>query len=514
MKKIISGKELQNKIMESIDLLCNTVKQTLGPKGNNVLIDHSLFSPFITNDGATIAKNIESEDEIINTILEIAKEASLKTNETVGDGTTTTLVLLQSILSSSLKEIENGTHPTILKKELDNSLNIVINNLNDFKEEINKDKLETIAKIAANDEQIGIFLSQIFQNVKTKNAINIEEVDRQALSVDYLKGYQIETELASDYFLESNQMDYRNANILLFNDALLDIDDIADVLNDAIKDNKNIVIFAEDFEKNLVQNIVLMNKNYEIKCCLLKIQAYGIQKRKIEKDIEIITNAKTIENSISLENIGKAKNIHITKENIRIDFDTNEDISKYIFDLEKEYQETQDDLYKNFYEKRIAMFSHGIANIQIGSKTKTETHEMKMRLDDALCALESAKDGVLLGGGVTLLKVGELLNEKNKSDSILKSALEIPFNQILTNAGINFNTIKKDMINNKFKKIYNVKEEKWEDASSSSILDSFNVTCEALKNAVSIATMLMTTTSLVINEYKNNINKENEYTEL
>lgn len=515
MKKVVSGKELQDKIKESIQLLCDTVKQTLGPKGNNVLIDHSLFTPFITNDGATIAKNIESEDEIVNTILEIAKEASLKTNETVGDGTTTTLVLLQSIYNSSLECIEQGTNPILLKKELDIYLKEVLKTIEKLKLDIDKEKMNSIASIASNDEIVGNFLSEVYQKVTLKSAITIEEVEKPVLEVTYQKGYYLETELASDYFLkDQKEIEFQNANILILESALLEIEDIAFILNDSMKNKKNLLIFAEDFEENLIREIVAMNLDGELNCCLVKIREYGMRKKDLEKDLEMITNAKVINTNISLENIGFCKRMHITKEKVCIHFEKTEKISKYIDFLKEEVKLVKDEYDQSFYQKRLAMFSQGMATIKVGASTKTETHEKKMRIEDALCALESAKDGVLLGGGVTLLMVAEQIKGNTNAEKIFKSALEVPFKQILINSGMEFETLKKEIINNHFQKIFNVQKEKWEEINFSSVFDSFYVTTEALKNAVSIATMLFTTNSLVINEYTNNVNKENEYTEI
>lgn len=515
MKKVISGESLQEKIEESIALLCDTVKLTLGPKGNNVLIDHSLFTPFITNDGATIAKNIESEDEVVNTILEIAKEASLKTNEMVGDGTTTTLVLLQSIFNASLKCIKQGTNPILLKKEMDAYLKEIVEKLESSKMKVGKMQKKAIASIAANDEELGTILSKVYDRVGSKNAIYLEEVDKPLLDVTYLTGYSLETTLASDYFFnEQKEINYQNACILLFHKPLNNIEDIAFILNDCIKNKRNLVIFAEDFEENLVRELVTFYINGELNCCLLKITEYGIRKSQIEKDIEILTDAKGVNETISINNIGTIKNICITNNIVRLDFENNKKLKEYIGVLKEETNNIKDEYDKRFFEKRIAMFENGIATIKIGTPTKTETHEKKMRIEDALCALESAKDGVLLGGGITLLKIAERIKPNSNAKVILKDALEVPFKQILINAGIDYEIIKKEMQNNNFKKIYNVQSEAWEESNSTSVLDSFNVTIESLNNAISIATMLFTTTSLVINEYNNNVGKENEYTEI
>lgn len=517
MKKIISGEELRNKMKESIALLCETVSATLGPKGNNVIIDHSLFSPFITNDGATIAKNIESEDEIVNTILEIAKEASLKTNDIVGDGTTTTLVLLESIFNESLKTIENGKNPVVLKKELDVYLETLLEQLAKEKRMPCREDYYHIATVAANDEVLGKIGSDAFSSVQSKNAILINETEENSLNLEFLHGYVLETELASDYFLqEQTSLKMEKASVLLFHDTLNDLETIAFVLNDCMKNAKNLVIFASDYDENVLRELVSLHLESNLCCCLLKINAYGIHQRKLEKDLEIITNAKMIEPSecVTLENLGFVENITISNHSIQIPFHENSKIKSYISFLEQERKEYEDEFEQSFYLKRIAMLKHGLAKITIGAPTKTECHEKRMRLEDALCALESCKNGVVLGGGIPFLKLASEIKGKTDAETIFKNSLKTPFIKILTNAGIEYSSILEEIKKANYQKIYNVKEEKLEEKDASSVLDAFHVVASSLVNATSIATMLFTTTSLVINEYQNNVNKTSEYTEL
>lgn len=517
MKKVLSGKNLQEKMQESINFLCDIVSTTLGPKGSNVIIDHSLFTPFITNDGATIAKNIESEDEVVNTILEIAKEASLKTNEIVGDGTTTTLVLLQSIFNASLELIKKGENPILLKKELDACLEEILEMLEKEKRIPTKKDLLAIASIAAGDKRLGKIVSDAFEVVKKKSAITIQEKESEDLTLEFQNGYILDTQVLSEYFLnEKKSLHFEQANVLILHDFFSNLENIAFLLNDCLQNKKNLLLFANEYDENVLRELVSLHIENELSCCVLKLTEYGMHQRKIEKDLEILTNAKIVENYelITPENIGTIKNVTISNESTCISFIKENKIQEYISLLKEEAINCKDDFEQSFIEKRIAMFDTGLATIFIGAPTKTECHEKKMRLEDALCALESCNDGILLGGGITILKMANELNPNNNAEIIFKEALEKPFCKILTNAGIDASKVLEDIKKEHYQKIYNVNEDKLESVETTSVLDSFNVVKSSLINATSIATMLFSTTSLVINEYKNNANKTNEYTEI
>ena len=232
MKKVVSGNVLKEKMIEAIDLLCDTVKVTLGPKGNNVIIDHSNFSPFITNDGVTIAENIESDDEITNTILELAKEASIKTNEIVGDGTTTTLVLLQSIFKEGLKVINEGVSPIILKQEIDESLNKIIELLKSKSRKPTNNDLLNISTISSNDKKIGKLIYEAYLKTQNKDAIKIIETNDIDCSLNFIKGYNFETVIASPYYFnEFKEINITNCKILIIDKTLEGIEEVANVLN-------------------------------------------------------------------------------------------------------------------------------------------------------------------------------------------------------------------------------------------------------------------------------------------
>ena len=284
MKKVISGVELEAKMEESIQLLCDTVKQTLGPIGKNAIIDHSSYSPFITNDGVTIAKNIESEDEVMGAILEIAKEASIKTNEVVGDGTTTTLVLLQSLFLESRKSIEKGTHPVILKKELEKTLEIILNLLQDKIIKPTEIRIKDMAISSANDKTLGTIAYEVLKKVKSPLAVSIQEIPENTIDVTYLKGYCFSSHLASYHFLAQNQeLILQDAFLLLIHDTLQDLNSISFFINEVCQQKKAFVILANEFDDLIVQEILALSKQENLSCALIKILEYGLKTNQIMK---------------------------------------------------------------------------------------------------------------------------------------------------------------------------------------------------------------------------------------
>ena len=272
MKKIVSGKILRENMLEAINLLCDTVKQTLGPRGNNVIIDHSNFSPFITNDGVTIAENIESDDPVIGSIIEIAKEASIKTNENVGDGTTTTLILLQSIINLAEKHINNGVNPISLKNDLNKELENILKQLKMLKLKTSSQIRKNIAIISAKDNDIGNLVSDIAEKVNDKSAITIKEDSGKDIRVKYIKGYSCEITHPSEYYFgESKNLELTDAYILIINNIVDDIDKISSCLNESIINNKGLIILAKDFDDYLVNYIMSLNLEKKATCIMAKI---------------------------------------------------------------------------------------------------------------------------------------------------------------------------------------------------------------------------------------------------
>lgn len=513
MKKIVFGNELYEKMCDAINLLCGSVKITLGPKGNNVIIDHSSFSPFITNDGVTIAENIESEDEVVNTILTLAKEASIKTNDIVGDGTTTTLVLLEGIFNEGLKLIKEGYNPIILKKELNTYLDKLIIELKNISHIPTNNELYNVAQTSSNDNLIAKNIYDAYIKTKNINAINIKEIDSNTSHIEYLNGYRFETVLASNYFLnEQNTIEYNNPNVLIINNKLENIESVAEILNEVIKNNESLIIISDDYNDDVVNDLVSLYLSNEIKICLLKTPSYGYKAHEILKDISVITNSNIIKNDyITLNNLGKVNNIVISNEEVIISFDYNDNIKKLINEIKSN---NENEIEKSFNDLRISMLSTTVANILVGATTTTERRELKMRYIDALHAIDISTNGILPGAGIALLKLRNNIKLENDIDKLFYNVLYLPFKQILINSGLNDKEIYDNIKKNSFTKLYNINESNYENINDTLVIDPTFVVLNALKNAVSISSMLLTTSHLIINEYKNNLNKISDYNEM
>lgn len=510
LKKVINGIELKDKLIEAINILCDNVKITLGPKGNNVIIDHSTLSPFITNDGVTIASNIESEDPIINTILEIAKEASIKTNEKVGDGTTTTLVLLQSILKNGIKALSK-TNSIILKKEIDIATENVIKKLKILSQNPTKKQLTNIANISANDKEIGQNIANCYLKYTNKNAISIKEGETQETIINNLKGYSISTNIASPYFFkEGKSLKILNPYLLLIDNILYDLSYLENIINYFIETNESLIIIAKDYNEELINQITSLYLDNTANIILLKNPEYGLKEQILIDDLRLISNSNNIElNILKLNHLGKVKEVNINKEFTNFSFDNNEKIKKRIYSLKKTLYHNQFDY--DYNSQRIAMLENGLIEILVGAPTKTERREKKMRYDDALWAIDSAAKGVIPGGGITLLRISNEINPQTIGEHIIKKSLQIPFEQIINNAGLDLKKIKNKIIKNNFELLYNINTDNYEALQNTEVLDSTLVLINAITSASSIATMLLTTNCLIINEHQNNLNKQIDY---
>ncbi len=506
MKKVVNGLELRTKMNEAIDLLCDTVKTTLGPKGSNVIIDHSSFSPFITNDGVTIASNIESDDEVVNTILELAKEASIKTNSNVGDGTTSTLVLLQKIYKEGVKLIEEGVNPILLKKELAKKLEEIIKTVNDKSHTPTDLELKKIAYTSSNSKEIAENIYQAFLEVRNASSIKIIEGKDKTI-IKRKNGYIIDSVLASFYFFrDQEEINLDKANILLINDGLNDLEEISELINEVIIRKEKLVILSDFYSDIFINQALSLFMEENVGIYLLKWSEFGKRKIDIMNDLSLITNSKVCDNNIIYNNVGKCKNVKITKEEVTFSYDKNSKIERKIAEIKDRLAEENDDFEREFLKKRLAMFQQGLIEIEVGALTKTERKEKKMRYDDAIGAINSALNGVVLGGGVILYEISESLNDEDYASKIFKECLKEPLKQILYNAGVLEEEIITEIRKNNFRKIYNVKTNKFEDENTTDILDATEVVINILRNALSIASMLLTTSSLIINEYKQEIN--------
>ncbi len=513
MKRVVKGQELQDKMVEAIDLLCTTVAKTLGPKGSNVIIDHSNFSPFITNDGVTIAENIASEDPLINPILELAKEASLKTNENVGDGTTTTLVLLQSIFNEGLALVRNGENPLLLKKELEEESQKIVKLINELAHKPKEKELLNIAKVSANDDEIGQIIFETYHQILDKNGILIKEGNKSKTEVNYLNGYVIETNLASPYFLNGLlKLQYSKPSVLILNAPLRNLEEIAIVINKIVKEKIPLLIIATDYSENLINDVLSLNKEYQCQIILIKEPDYGLRGYQILEDLSIISGAKIVNSYLNLDLnvLGNLENCLINNEKTILSFQNTEAVVGYVKKLNHNLNNWED---KEFLEKRISLLQKGMAEILVGAKTVTERREKKMRYEDALNSIAYASLGVIPGSGLIFSQISSMLEVKNKSTIILKKALLKPLELIIKNAALDYEKIYSKIKSNSFNILYNVKENRYEKLTETSILDAKEVLINALNNAISIASMLLTTNCLIINEVNSVYSHPQEFNE-
>ena len=517
MKMLVTKDTLRSKMNEAIDMLCDTVKTTLGPKGSNTIIDHSSFTPFITNDGVTIAKNIESDDVVINTILELAKEAAINTDNKVGDGTTTTLVLLQSIYHNCLLAIENGQNPVILKKQLNTILPTIINKIRESSRRPTKKELLNIATISSNSQEIGETIYDAYTKVLNKSSIILKESNTSLTKINFQKGYSFETLLASPYFLSTeDNIELTNAKTLIYNSPLNDIEEISSILNEILISKENLLLFAEDYNEYFINQIITINNQENLHIFLFKLPSYGTNKLNIISDLSLLSNAEPILNPslITKENIGLIKHIKINKDYTTITFTMTPSIKETIKILKNKLSTNLNDIDFTNTNNRLAMFTKGLVEIEIGAPTITEKREKKMRYTDALWAIDTANNGIIPGSGLILYKISEELDNSNPLFQIFSNALKEPLHEILSNAGLPKEGIISFIKQSNYQKIYNILKDEYEDISKTEVIDPTEVVINSLINATSIATMLITTTNLVINEYQNNLNKINDYNEL
>ncbi len=508
MKKVIKNPLLKEKMTEAISLLCDTVAETLGPKGHNVIIDHSDFTPFITNDGATIARNISSDDEITNTILELAKEASLKTNDNVGDGTTTTLVLLKSIYEAGLKVLATGYNSLILKEELISSSRILEKLLYRKSKKPNLKAIEHIASIAAGDEKIGKLLKDAYQKVGA-NSIFLTETAQEKTSITHTIGYQFETILASPYYLKNNTtLNITNPYLFLTSSIINDSEEIADILNYCIVHNFPLIIIAKDYSDYFLNDQLnnFLENNFNI--ILLKTPGYGYSEISILEDIATISESLIVSNlsNVNISTLGQVNSLSIDPKNTLLSFSPRPEINNLIKNLQA--NETSNEMSPDTL-KRISMLTKGLITINIGAPTDTERREKKMRYEDALCALKSAEGGLLPGSGLILYELAYELNPKTQGDIIIKEALTKPLITILENAALDYKSIISQIIKENFQILYNVNTSEYENITTTKVIDPTSVVVNSLKNAISIASLLLTTNSLVINELPHQIVREN-----
>ncbi|MBR2954504.1 MAG: chaperonin GroEL [Clostridia bacterium] len=519
-KQIIYGEEARKALQNGIDKLSNTVKITLGPKGRNVVLDRKYGGPLITNDGVTIAKEIELEDAFENMGAQLVKEVATKTNDVAGDGTTTATLLAQALVREGMKNVAAGANPMVVKKGMKAAVDAVVAEvLKNAKPVESSEDIARVATVSAADEYVGELIADAMAKVTTDGVITIEESNTGETHSDIVEGMQFDRGYISPYMVtDTDKMEavIDDALILITDKKIGNIQEILPVLEQIVQSGKKLVIVAEDVEGEALSTLLVNKLRGTFTCVAVKAPGFGDRRKEMLQDIAILTGGQVITSDLGLElkdtqlfQLGKARQVKISKENtIIVDGAGEVDaIKARVNQIKAQIAETTSDFDREKLQERLAKMAGGVAVIRVGAATETEMKEKKLRIEDALAATKAAvEEGTVAGGGVALLgaiKAAEALLDTDDADfktgvKIVLKAIEEPVRQIATNAGLEGSVIVNEIVNaNKVGYGYNFATSEYVDMFEAGILDPAKVTRSALQNASSVAAMVLTTESLV-----------------
>ncbi|MEN8908345.1 MAG: chaperonin GroEL [Clostridiales bacterium] len=518
-KEIIFGEEARRSLEAGVNKLANTVKVTLGPKGRNVVLDKKFGSPLITNDGVTIAKEIELEDKFEKMGAELVKEVATKTNDVAGDGTTTATLLAQAIIREGLKNVAAGANPMIIKKGIAHAVEAAVEGIKEFSQNIKgKEDITRVASISANDEEIGSLIAEAMEKVTNDGVITVEESKTMGTSLEVVEGMQFDRGYLSSYMVtDTDKMEaiMDDAYILITDKKITNIQDILPLLEKVVQQGKKLVIIAEDVEGEALATLVLNKLRGTFNCVAVKAPGFGDRRKEMLKDIAILTGGEVITEELALElkdttfeQLGRARQIKVQKENtILVDGAGNEnEIKKRIESIKVQIEDTSSDFDKEKLQERLAKLSGGVAVIQVGAATETEMKEKKLRIEDALAATRAAvEEGIVAGGGTVLInvisRISKLIKDAKGDEKtglqIIERALQEPVRQIAENAGLEGSVIVNKVMNSEVGQGYDVLTSQLCGMIQAGIVDPAKVTRSALQNAASVASMVLTTESVV-----------------
>ncbi len=518
-KDILYGEEARKALEAGVNQLANTVKVTLGPKGRNVVLDKKYGAPLITNDGVTIAKEIELEDAFENMGAQLVKEVATKTNDVAGDGTTTATLLAQALIREGLKNVAAGANPMIVKKGISKAVDAAVDYIVSSSAKVNgKGDIARVASISAADETVGNLIADAMEKVTNDGVITVEESKTAETYSEVVEGMQFDRGYISPYMatdMDKMEAVLDDAYILITDKKISNIQDILPVLEQIVQQGKKLVIIAEDVEGEALATLIVNKLRGTFVCTAVKAPGFGDRRKEMLKDIAILTGGEVISEELGLElkdtqvsQLGRARQVKIQKENtIIVDGAGNADeIKSRINQIKTQIEETTSDFDKEKLQERLAKLSGGVAVIKVGAATETEMKDKKLRMEDALSATRAAvEEGIVPGGGTTYINaikaVAKLLDsthgdEKTGVQIVLK-ALEEPVKQIAFNAGIEGSIIVEKLKNSDDKIGFNALTEEYVDMIDAGIVDPAKVTRSALQNASSIAAMVLTTESVV-----------------
>ncbi len=519
-KKIIYGEEARKALLNGVNQLADTVKITLGPRGRNVVLDKKFGAPLITNDGVTIAKEIELEDPFENMGAQLVKEVSTKTNDVAGDGTTTATLLAQALIREGMKNVTAGANPMVVKKGIQKAVDTAVDTVKGNSKKVDgTNDIARVATISAADEFIGQLIAEAMEKVSSDGVITVEESKTAETYSEIVEGMMFDRGYVSPYMVTDTEKMVANiddAYILITDKKITNIQEILPLLEQVVQAGKKLVIIAEDVEGEALATLILNKLRGTFTCVAVKAPGFGDRRKEMLQDIAILTGGQVITEELGLDlkettidQLGRARQVKIEKENtIIVDGAGNsEEINNRVAQIRTQIENTTSEFDKEKLQERLAKIAGGVAVIKVGAATEVEMKEKKLRIEDALAATKAAvEEGIVSGGGVALINaipsVEALLNkcegDEKTGVAIVLKALEEPIRQIAKNAGVEGSVIIDKIKNeNKIGFGYNARTEEYVDMISAGIVDPTKVTRSALQNAASVAAMVLTTESLV-----------------
>ncbi len=518
-KQILFGTDAREALETGVNKLADTVKITLGPKGRNVVLDKKFGAPLITNDGVTIAKEIELEDAFENMGAQLVKEVATKTNDVAGDGTTTATLLAQAMVREGLRNLAAGANPMILKKGITASVDAAVAGIANLSQKTHgKDDIAKVASISANDEVIGMLIADAMEKVSNDGVITVEESKTMDTELEVVEGMQFDRGYLSPYMVtdtEKMEAVIDDAYVLITDKKLTNVQEILPVLEQIVQQGKKLVIIAEDVEGEALATLVVNKLRGTFTCVAVKAPGFGDRRKAMLQDLAILTGGQVISEEVgldlkeaSIEMLGKARQIIIQKENTIVVDGAGDakEIRDRISSIKSQIEETTSDFDREKLQERLAKLSGGVAVIQVGAATEIEMKEKKHRIEDALSATRAAvEEGIVSGGGVAFINVLQdikdatvnLTGDAKTGAAIVIRALEEPIRQIAKNAGIEGSVVIEKLKDADKGVGFNVLTEEYVDMISAGIVDPAKVTRSALQNAASVAAMILTTESLV-----------------
>ncbi|MBE6034969.1 MAG: chaperonin GroEL [Clostridiales bacterium] len=519
-KELHYGEDARRKLQTGVDKLADTVKITLGPKGRNVLIEKKFGSPVITNDGVTIAREIELEDAVENMGAQLVKEVATKTNDVAGDGTTTATLLAQIIIKEGFKNVAAGANPMILKRGIQGAVDVAVDEIKNIAKTVeSKESIAQVASVSAADSNIGELIAEAMEKVGKDGVITVEESKSMGTTLEVVEGMQFDRGYLSAYMVndtEKMEANMQNPYILLTDKKISNIQDILPILEQIVQQGRRLLIIAEDVDGEALATLVVNKLRGTFDCVAVKAPGFGDRRKAMMEDIAILTGGTVISEEVgydikeaTLDMLGTAASVKVTKENtVIVDGAGNADeIQNRIKQIKHQHDESTSDFDKEKLQERLAKLAGGVAVIQVGAATETELKERKLRIEDALNATKAAvEEGIVAGGGVALVNaipavkkyVETLSGDEKTGAAIIMRALEEPVRQIAENAGLEGSVVVAEVKNSKTGVGFNASTEEYVDMIGAGIVDPAKVTRSALQNASSASAMLLTTEAGIV----------------